>query len=145
MALYRLIYVSQAIAELEYRDLIEILQKSEFNNRRAGITGMLAFGDLMFLQILEGSRRAISETYNRILLDSRHTNAELIEFSEIDQRDFGIWSMKVLQLNNQDEVRQIILKYSHSETFSPVSMTGPQSLNFLREITALYHQGGIQQ
>lgn len=106
---------------------------------------MLAFGDLMFLQILEGSRRAISETYNRILLDSRHTNAELIEFSEIDQRDFGIWSMKVLQLNNQDEVRQIILKYSHSETFSPVSMTGPQSLNFLREITALYHQGGIQQ
>jgi hypothetical protein len=144
MALYRLIYVSQAIAGLEYRDLIEILQKSEFNNRRAGVTGMLTFGDAMFLQILEGSRRAISETYNRILVDPRHTQAELIEFSEIDQRDFGVWSMKVLQLSNQEEVRQIILKYSHAETFSPISMTGTQCLNFLREVTDLYHQGRIQ-
>ncbi|BAW95971.1 BLUF domain protein [[Synechococcus] sp. NIES-970] len=145
MALYRLIYVSQAIAGLEYRDLIEILQKSEFNNRRAGVTGMLSFGDSMFLQVLEGSRRAICETYNRILLDPRHTHAELIDFSEIDHRDFAIWSMKVLQLSNQEEVRNIILKYSHTETFSPISMTGLQSLNFLREITELYHKGAMDQ
>jgi len=141
MALYRLIYVSQAIAGLEYPDLVEILEKSERNNRKVGITGMLGFGDSMFLQVLEGSRRVISQTYNRILLDKRHVNAELIDFSEIDYRDFGVWSMKVVQLGNQPEVRDIILKYSSSDAFSPISMTGKQSLNFLRELTELYQQG----
>ena len=141
MALYRLIYVSQAIAGLEYPDLVEILQKSECNNKKVGITGMLSFGDSMFLQVLEGSRRMVSQTYNRILLDKRHVNAELIDFSEIEYRDFSLWSMKVVQLSNHSEVRDIILKYSSSDTFLPISMTGKQSLNFLRELTELYQKG----
>ena len=143
MALYRLIYVSQAISGLEYPDLVDILEKSERNNKKVGITGMLSFGDSMFLQVLEGSRRVVSQTYNRILIDKRHINAELIDFSEIDYRDFGVWSMKVVQLGNHAEVRNIILKYSSSETFSPISMTGRQSLNFLRELTELYQKGVI--
>ena len=143
MALYRLIYDSQAISGLEYPDFIEILQKSEFNNTQVGITGMLVFGDSMFLQVLEGSRRLVSQTYNRILLDKRHVNAELIDFSEIDHRNFAVWSMKLVQLNNQPEVRDIILKYSNSNIFSPISMTGKQSLHFLREITELYERGGV--
>jgi hypothetical protein len=141
MALYRLIYVSQAIAGLEYPDLVEILEKSERNNKKVGITGMLSFGDSMFLQVLEGSRRVISQTYNRILLDKRHVNAELIDFSDIEHRDFALWSMKVVQLGNHAEVRDIILKYSSSDIFSPISMTGKQSLNFLRELTELYQKG----
>lgn len=114
------------------------MNKSELNNRQAGITGMLSFGDSMFLQVLEGSRRVVSQTYNRILLDKRHTNAELIEFSEIEHRDFTIWSMKAVQLDNQPAIREIILKYSASSTFSPVSMTGKQSLSFLRELIDTY-------
>ena len=143
MALYRLIYVSQAVSGLEYPDLVEILDKSERNNRKVGITGMLGFGDSMFLQVLEGSRRLVSQTYNRILLDKRHANAELIDFSEIEYRDFGVWSMKVVQLGNQVEVRALVLKYSSSDTFSPISMTGKQSLKFLRELTELYQKGSI--
>ncbi len=143
MALYRLIYVSQAIAGLEYPDLVDILDKSERNNKSVGITGMLSFGDSMFLQVLEGSRRVVSQTYNRILLDKRHINAELIEFSEIEHRYFDVWSMKVVQLDSQPQIRSIILKYSSSETFSPISMTGKQSLNFLRDLTDLYQRGKI--
>ncbi len=138
MALYRLIYVSQAIAGLNYADLKDIMTKSESNNRQAGITGMLSFGDSMFLQVLEGSRRVVSQTYNRILLDKRHTNAELIEFSEIEHRDFAAWSMKAVQLDNQPALQEIILKYSASSTFSPISMTGKQSLSFLRELIDTY-------
>ena len=140
MALYRLIYVSQAVAGLEYPDFIQILQRSEFNNKQVGVTGMLVFGDTMFLQVLEGSRRNVSQTYNRILVDKRHVNAELIDFSEIAHRNFTVWSMKLIELNNQPEARDIILKYSNSQTFSPISMTGEQSLNFLREITELYQK-----
>ncbi len=140
MAIYRLIYVSQAVAGLEYPDFVDIMTKSERNNKQVGITGILSFGDSMFLQVLEGSRRVVSQTYNRILLDKRHVNAELIDFSEIEQRNFGAWSMKVVQIGNQAEVRDIILKYSSSQTFSPISMTGKQSLNFLLELTDLYQK-----
>jgi len=143
MSLYRLIYVSQAVAGIEYPDLIQILQKSEFNNKKVGITGMLTFGDSYFLQVLEGSRRLVSQTYNRILLDKRHVNAELIDFSEIEQRNFGAWSMKAVQLNNHPEVRNLILKYSSSEIFAPISMTAKQSLHFLREITEFYQKWSI--
>ena len=138
MALYRLIYVSQAIAGLDYADLKGIMDKSEANNSQVGVTGMLSFGDSMFLQVLEGSRRVVSQTYNRILLDKRHTNAELIEFSEIEYRDFAAWSMKAVQIDNHPAIREIILKYSASSTFSPVSMTGKQSLSFLRELMKIY-------
>ncbi len=143
MALYRLIYVSQAVTGLEYPDLVDILEKSERNNKSAGVTGMLSFGDSMFLQLLEGSRRVVSQTYNRILLDKRHFNAELIDFSEIDHRDFGLWSMRAVQIGNQPEIRELILKYSSSSTFSPISMTGKQSLNFLRELTEFFQKGTI--
>ncbi|MDX2255836.1 MAG: BLUF domain-containing protein [Pseudanabaenaceae cyanobacterium bins.39] len=134
MALYRLIYVSQAIAGIGYADLIDIMNKSEENNRNVGITGMLAFGDSMFLQVLEGSRQLVSQTYNRILLDKRHTNAELIEFSEIEYRNFGLWSMKAVHIDDHPELKPTILKYSSSEKFNPISMTGKQSLNFLYEL-----------
>ena len=143
MALYRLIYVSQASPNLEYPDLISIMQKSEQNNRPAGVTGMLSFGDSMFLQILEGSRRVVSQTYNRILLDKRHFNAELIDFSEIEYREFSAWSMKVVQIDQREEVRNLILKHSNSSTFSPVSMTGKQSLNFLKELMKLYQDSSV--
>ena len=143
MALYRLIYVSQASSDLEYPDLMNILQKSEKNNRPVGITGMLSFGDSMFLQILEGSRRVVSQTYNRILSDKRHFNAELIDFSEIEYRDFSVWSMKVVQIDNREEVRELILKYSNSSTFSPISMTGKQSLSFLKELMKLYQSSSV--
>ncbi|NUN63303.1 BLUF domain-containing protein [Pseudanabaena biceps] len=141
MALYRLIYVSQATSTVGYPELVSIMAQSERNNQKVGITGMLSFGDSMFLQVLEGSRRVVSQTYNRILVDPRHTNAELIDFSEIEHRDFGLWSMKAIQIESQPELRNIILKYSSSSTFSPISMTGKQSLNFLREITNLYQAG----
>lgn len=143
MALYRLIYVSQATSDLEYSDLMDILRKSEQNNKPVGITGMLSFGDSMFLQILEGSRRVVSQTYNRILLDKRHFNAELIDFSEIEYRDFSVWSMKVVQIDQREEVRDLILKYSNSSTFSPISMTGKQSLSFLKELMKFYQTSSV--
>ncbi|MEE3717982.1 BLUF domain-containing protein [Tumidithrix elongata RA019] len=143
MALHRLIYVSQAATGLGYPDLVNILEKSERNNLAVGITGMLCFGDSMFLQVLEGNRRVVSQTYNRIIGDKRHTNAELIDFSEIEQRAFGSWSMKVVELGTLPEVRNIILKYSSTDKFSPISINPQQSLRFLVDITELFNRGTI--
>ncbi|MEN9266671.1 MAG: BLUF domain-containing protein, partial [Thermostichales cyanobacterium BF4_bins_65] len=62
MSLHRLIYISRARQDIGYYDLRDIQDKSERNNSRDGISGMLCYGNGLFLQILEGSRTAISST-----------------------------------------------------------------------------------
>ena len=44
----------------------EILSASQRNNSRDGITGFLIFDKTWFVQILEGERAQVTETYTRI-------------------------------------------------------------------------------
>ena len=134
MTLTRLIYLSYAAPSLAYPDLMDILEKSERNNTVAAITGMLCFGDFMFLQVLEGDRKLVSQTYSRILGDKRHFDSELIEFSEVDSRLFGIWSMQVVQLDGSKPVEEMIRKYSSSARHAFNTMNAKQSLSFMVEL-----------
>lgn len=136
MRLHRLLYLSCATDGLSYPDLRDIMAKSEVNNVRDGITGILCYGNGMFLQALEGDRQKVSETYVRILKDPRHHSAELIEFRAIEERTFVNWSMRLVQLGEMDSdaVRRLRLKYSPAATFQPTSMTAEQCFHFLKEI-----------
>jgi len=77
MALHRLIYLSYARPGIGYSDLRDIMDKSEVNNAKAGVTGMLCFGNNIFLQILEGNRKIVNQTYHRIVQDDRHHSPEI--------------------------------------------------------------------
>ncbi len=142
MGLYRLIYMSRAVPELGYSDLRDIMAKSEVNNSQVGLTGLLCFGNGMFLQVLEGSRPAISQTYHRILQDPRHHSVELIAFDPVLQREFIEWSMKLVQLdeNSPEKMRRLYLKYSGEVTFAPQTMTPTQCLQFMIEIDPARHR-----
>lgn len=136
MRLHRLLYLSSAIDGLTYPDLRDIMAKSEVNNTRDGITGILCFGNGLFLQALEGDRQKVSQTYARILKDPRHHSAEIIEFKEIDERAFTNWSMRLVQLGEMDSdtIRLLRLRYSPAATFQPTSMNAQQCFSFLQEI-----------
>ncbi len=142
MSLYRLIYSSYGKSNLGYHDLKDIMEKSEKNNQFDGITGLLCYGDSIFLQILEGDRKIISKTYHRIALDPRHHTPELIECTPIESRLFGVWSMKAVNLNdlNSKEVRNLILRYSSSTTLRPENMTTEQCLNFMKAVAEFYNK-----
>jgi hypothetical protein len=144
MSLYRLTYSSQAFPNMSYPDLLDIMQKSEKNNPPVGLTGMLCYGNFMFLQILEGSRSWISQTYHRILQDPRHFNPEIIECTEISQRSFAEWSMKVVELGSfyPQKAKSLQLKYSSATEFQPSTMSPQQCLNFMVELEKLYHSQG---
>jgi hypothetical protein len=142
MSLYRLIYASRAVPGLGYSDLRDIMTKSEENNSQVGLTGLLCFGNGMFLQILEGSRQAISHTYHRILRDPRHHSAELIAFDPVLQREFIEWSMRLVQIdeNSPEQMRRLYLKYSGEVTFAPYTMTPTQCLQFMMDIDPARHR-----
>lgn len=73
--------------------LRDIVKTSQRNNRASAITGYLIFDGVTFLQILEGSRPDVEETFERISADSRHRDAEVLLSRTITQRDFSDWAM----------------------------------------------------
>jgi hypothetical protein len=63
---------------------------------------MLLYRDGDFLQVLEGEEQAVRKACERIYDDKRHnTNLELDQ-SDIEERDFGQWSMGFKRLTNED-------------------------------------------
>jgi Sensors of blue-light using FAD len=63
-------------------------------NTAQSVTGVLIYKDGVFYQLLEGDFSSVTNAFNRIILDKRHDEIELITFSEIAQRSFNIWHMQ---------------------------------------------------
>lgn len=99
MFLVRLIYASTATDRLSLADYQSILTASIKNNSDADITGMLCCNERYFLQCLEGSRKAVNDTYSRIINDPRHTNVMLLSYGEVAARHFSEWAMGYVSLS----------------------------------------------
>ncbi len=93
MSLLHLIYVSSLGADVQESEIVKILASSVRRNGEAGVTGMLLYAGGNFLQVLEGERAAVEETYARIARDPRHHGLIEIERRAVAQRDFPAWSM----------------------------------------------------
>ncbi|MGN6210447.1 BLUF domain-containing protein [Asticcacaulis sp.] len=70
-----------------------ILQTSEINNSRDGITGFLIFDKSHFLQILEGDFQCVHRTLERIKGDPRHRDLTVVADKSIEARAFTDWAM----------------------------------------------------
>lgn len=78
---------------MRFADADEIARSAIERNQHAGLTGLLLYTPSHFIQVLEGAPSAIASTYLRISKDSRHTHLRVIDDREVDQREFGAWSM----------------------------------------------------
>ena len=116
MSLFRIIYCSES-AGLDKNDIDRILETSERNNSGVSVTGMLLFDAGSFLQLLEGSRAHVTETFCRISSDPRHKNIELISANTVPSRMFGDWSMNYISITG--EAGRLLQKYQVDKTFDP--------------------------
>lgn len=123
--LHRLTYISKPSKPLNMGKFLEILRKSRDNNMRDDVTGILAYGDGYFMQILEGSQRQLSTTYHRIVADSRHKNVTLIGFSPTSERCFSDWSMKHLCVR-----KDLLEKTRMTGKFDPQNWSEEKCLQF---------------
>ena len=130
--LIQLTYASRTSKILAPGDLKAILEASQRNNARVGVTGALCLANGIFLQQLEGDRSAVSLLYHRILLDPRHRDPAILDFSEITSRKFTQWSMG--SLASLESNRSIYLKYSRSASFDPYTMSPTTLRAFFDEI-----------
>ncbi len=133
MHLVRLVYASHLAEGCGPAELGKILDVSRKNNRDIGVTGALCYSEMGFLQCLEGPAAPVNELYRRIARDDRHVDVTLLDYTSIDHRDFGRWSMAYVR---DDEIDgQILLQIRGSDTFDPFNLAPGEAVDFLKAMT----------
>ncbi|MFM8859726.1 MAG: BLUF domain-containing protein [Methylocystis sp.] len=94
----QLIYFSTAQLGLSVQELEKILVSAVANNQRKGVTGLLLFNGLNFLQILEGAPAEVDDLYDKISADPRHSGVRLIRRQEIKALSYPQWGMKLKEI-----------------------------------------------
>ncbi len=93
MRLAQLIYTSRPFG-FDEASLDDILMTARRNNARRAITGALICRADLYIQMLEGPRAALTDTFGRILRDDRHLEIALIWTSDTETRLFPQWGMR---------------------------------------------------
>ena len=132
--LVRLLYASRPATTLSTMVLDSILEQSRANNSPLGITGILCFNDDLFIQVLEGGRDEVCDTYNKIVRDDRHRDVRILTYDEIAERRFGGWTMG--QVNIAKVNPSLLLKYSEKAALNPFTCSGRASMALLDELIA---------
>ena len=98
--MYQLVYISRITSTglSSPSTLNDISECSLERNRADDITGILCYGNGYFFQCVEGSEQALTNLKNRLLVDERHKELKILDFSEITERRFASWSLRSITL-----------------------------------------------
>lgn len=99
MTVKTLTYISLASLDLTARDLADILEVARRRNALEGITGLLIFNGVRFLQVVEGDEEAIRHLAEILRRDPRHTAFEIQDERLVEERSFPDWTMKLVQVS----------------------------------------------
>tara|TARA_R110002051_G_scaffold1123_1_gene5686 strand:- start:1676 stop:2044 length:369 start_codon:yes stop_codon:yes gene_type:complete len=72
----------------------EILGAAARNNRRDGLTGVLAYADGIFIQVTEGPKTAVDALMKRLESDRRHRDIVVLGSENTRERRFPEWIME---------------------------------------------------
>lgn len=133
VSLVRLLYVSRLSKRCGPDEMRAIQQVSRENNLTSGVTGALCYSARGFLQCLEGPAAAVNEIYRRIARDDRNENVTLLDYTGIEQRDFGQWSMAFIRDDEIDS--RILAKIRGASTFDPFDLAPGEAMDFLKDVT----------
>ena len=112
----------------------EILSVSQRNNGRDGITGFLIFDKTWFVQILEGERAKVTETYARIARDTRHAAATVINARDVPARLFANWTMGGAM--RTPEVQEVYLQHGIGGAIEPTRLKSEQVIGLALDLQA---------
>lgn len=138
MSLIRLCYVSRA-AFKPYtvngmdQQVAGILSQSRINNQRRNLVGALYYANGVFFQCLEGEESAIDQLMAQLLLDSRHTDLQVLSRLPIRERAFQDWEMKYAMLDR--EIRQF-LREQQLPKFDPYKFTPAMTAELVKVLLA---------
>lgn len=136
--IHQLIYYSRNTVPGGDRQMLnnlrEIVSASQRNNSRDGVTGFLIFDKTWFVQILEGERARVTETYNRIARDNRHSSATIVNVQDVAARSFPNWTMGGALRTL--EVQEIYLAHNIGTIMEPAKLKSAQIIDLALDLEA---------
>lgn len=144
--LRRLVYVSK-ITSRNAQDLHStvrnILTQAQHLNARDNVTGLLAFNNSFFAQVLEGEPETIDRTFGRISKDVRHSLPTIVLEQAVSERSFGAWTMCARPLSQLDN--DILDGMERRGAFPPASGSGALLLCQLQAISRVHYEAFDRQ
>lgn len=127
-----LLYISNASRELHVDDIKYILEHAAATNISKNISGFLLYKNDNFVQLLEGSKEIVEETYQKISRDDRHDNAIILLREQIRERNFKGYRSAFNVFDNNAEFEDFELYINNiAESTKPENAT---SLKLIRGI-----------
>lgn len=93
MPLHAFAYTSLAAEDLQAQDIDRILAEGAAFNRRAGVTGVLTFDGLRFVQCIEGPADGVDAVQARIVNARSHVGLDVLARDCIETRHFPCWAL----------------------------------------------------
>jgi hypothetical protein len=132
--LCQLVYISQITSTglSGPSTLNDISETSIEQNQADNVTGILCYGNGYFLQCVEGSEQALTNLKNRLLIDDRHKELQILDFSEISQRRFTNWSLRSITLERWMTKEPELKKFMPFKPYDWDSSEWPKFLDILK-------------
>lgn len=119
-------YLSAASSALTPQELAHIVEQSRCRNAAKDITGVLVYSAGTFVQTLEGPTAAVTELYDDIVGDTRHTEVIEVWRETIMRRTFSTWTMAFKELT---EAEAAAVPELHDVLQAPSPTDGDRSLS----------------
>lgn len=105
--MYYLVYSSHAKVPFQEKTLEQLLFQCQRNNSNKGVTGLLLYTDQKFVQVIEGEKNVIQNTYQKIQEDTRHENVEVLIEGPIKERNYPQWNMGYKSLLPEEVMKRL--------------------------------------
>ncbi|WP_010219691.1 BLUF domain-containing protein [Sphingomonas sp. PAMC 26621] len=133
MSFYTLVYESTAtpsVAATMSAEIESMLATARRRNPAVGIGGALLVTEGRFVQALEGKQSDVQATFDRISLDPRHSDIEILCAQSSTRRRFTEWSMAFV-----GDTAALRSRYADEPLASLVhKRSGDSLVDFMREI-----------
>ncbi|MGO2278819.1 MULTISPECIES: BLUF domain-containing protein [unclassified Psychrobacter] len=117
--------------------LNDISETAVERNQIDNVTGILCYGNGYFLQCVEGSEQALTNLKNRLIVDDRHKELKILDFSAITKRRFASWSLRSITLERwmtkEPELKQLM-------PFKPYEWDSDEWQKFLDVLQGYYEE-----
>jgi hypothetical protein len=108
--LHRMVYLSTAERDPGHEELKNLYELARRNNERDGITGLTAYHDYSYIQVLEGPRSKVEACFERIRDNALHHNFFVVSAEDVDERIFDSYSMAFVPVaDDMPEAKQNFL------------------------------------
>jgi hypothetical protein len=97
-----IVYISAAVNLPTDDDMRELLIKSQTNNKKFDVTGLLLYHKGVFMQVIEGEDDIIRQLFKKIEKDPRHTAVIKLAEEKIEERSFGEWAMAFKTISDKE-------------------------------------------